>query len=66
MAQDAPGMLGFRPRNTSGPLRAKRGDAHVGSIEKQYKTNFGVRSDMHLDTLLAKEGVGSLKDLLKK
>jgi len=36
MAKDAPGMKGLRSRNESGPLRAKRGDTLVGTIERQY------------------------------
>ena len=66
MAQDAPGMKGSRSRNESGPLRAKRSDAYVGKIEKQYGTNFDVRSDMELGTLLKETGYKSLNDLLRK
>lgn len=57
-------MRGYRSRNESGPLRAKRGDTHVSTIEKQYGIDFGVRDDMHLDTLLEKKGVDSLNDLM--
>ena len=63
-APDAPGMKGFRSRNASGPLREKRGDTHVKTIEKQYDVDFKVRGDMHLDTLLKKKGVASLNDLM--
>ena len=66
MANDAPGMAGYRSRNEEGPLRAKRGDTLVGTIEKQYKIDTGFRSDMRLDTLRDKLGVDSLKDVLKK
>lgn len=52
MAKDAPGMKGFRSRTESGPLRAKRGDTHMGTIEDKYHRNFRVRSDMHLETYL--------------
>jgi hypothetical protein len=62
--KDAPGMAGCRSRTEKGPLRGKRSDTFVGTIEKNYGVNFGVRSDMHLGTLLEKEGVGSLNDLL--
>ncbi len=65
MAKDAPGMRGIRSRNQSGPLREKRGDTHVGTIEKQYDRDFGVRSDMQLDTLLEKTGKASLNDLIQ-
>lgn len=65
-AQDAPGMRGYRSRNESGPLRQKRSDTHVGTIEKQYDVDFNVRSDMQLGTLLKKTGEDSLNDLLHK
>ena len=61
---DAPGMAGCRSRNQKGPLREKRGDTFVGTIEKEYGVDFGVRSDMHLDTLLEQKKVASLNDLL--
>jgi hypothetical protein len=63
---DAPGMRGDRSRDENGELRHKRGDTHVGTIENQYGRNFGVRSDMHLKTLLDREGADSLHDLLKE
>lgn len=66
MAQDAPGMKGVRSRNPHGPLREKRGDTYVETIEKQYGKDFGVHGDMHLDTLLEKRGYKSLNDLLHK
>ncbi|MCX6756301.1 MAG: hypothetical protein NTX85_03100 [Candidatus Nomurabacteria bacterium] len=64
MATDAPGMKGYRSRNEHGPLREKRGDTYVETIEKQYGKDFGVRGDMHLDTLLEQKGFNSLNDLL--
>ena len=64
MAKDAPGMKGIRSRNQSGPLRAKRGDTLVGTIEKQYGVDLGVRSDMRLDTLKERTGMASLHDIL--
>ncbi len=64
MGKDAPGMKGYRSRNEDGRLRQKRGDTHVGTIEEQYGRDFGVRSDMHLDTLLEQKGVTSLNDLI--
>lgn len=62
--KDAPGMRGIRSRNPHGPLREKRGDTHVSTIEQTYGLDFGVRGDMHLDTLLEKKGVESLNDLI--
>lgn len=65
MANDAPGMRGIRCRNENGPLRQKRGDTHVGTIEKIYGVDLNVRSDMHLNTLLQREGVQSLHELIE-
>ena len=64
MAKDAPGMRGYRSRTESGPLRDKRNDTHMGTIEKQYGRDFGVRSDMELGTYLKQSGYKSLNDLL--
>jgi hypothetical protein len=61
---DAPGMKGDRSRTTTGPLRQKRGDTNVHTIEKKYGVDFGVRGDMHLDTLLEQKNANSLNDLL--
>jgi len=64
VAKDAPRMRGYRSRNENGRLRQKRGDTHVVTIEEQYGLNFGVRGGMHLNTLLEREGVASLNDLI--
>lgn len=61
---DAPGMKGNRSRDEDGQLRRKRSDTEVGTIEKQYGRDFDARSDMHLKTLLKREGAGSLHELL--
>jgi hypothetical protein len=63
-SNDAPGMHGNRSRTDTGRLREKRGDTHVGTVEQMYDRDFGVRSDMHLDTLLEREGAKSLNDLI--
>lgn len=65
MANDAPGMRGDRSRNADGQLRQKRSDTHVGAIEEKYGVDLGVRSDMHLGTLLEQRGAASLNDLLR-
>lgn len=65
MAKDARGMRGHRPRNKDGELRDKRDDTHVGTIEKQYNRDFGVRSDMQLGRLLEQTGKKSLNDLIQ-
>lgn len=63
-SNDAPGMKGDRSRTKQGPLRRKRNDTHVGTIEDLYGQDFDVRSDMELGTLLRREGKSSLNDLL--
>lgn len=57
-------MRGYRSRNESGPLRAKPGNTLVGTIERHYGVDLGVRSDMRLDTLKARTGQASLNDIL--
>jgi len=64
MAKDASGMKGYRSRNKKGPLREKRGDTHIKTVEDTYGLDLGVRSDMHLDTYLKKENIKSLNDLV--
>ncbi|MDO8565845.1 MAG: hypothetical protein Q7S04_01495 [Candidatus Moranbacteria bacterium] len=61
---DAPGMRGYRSRNNDGELRDKRDDTHMGTIEKQYGMDFGVRSDMLLGTFLKENNIKSLNDLI--
>jgi hypothetical protein len=61
---DAAGMRGYRSRNQDGQLRDKRDDTHMGTIEKQYGRDFGVRSDMQLGHYLKQKGVDSLNDLI--
>jgi len=62
--KDAPGMRGDRSRNKGGPLRDKRDDTHIGTIEKKYDIDLGVRSDMQLGTFLKRAGIKSLNDLI--
>jgi len=64
MTKDAPGMRGIRSRTKKGPLRDKRDDTHIGTIEKQYGLDLGVRSDMQLGTYLKKNNIKSLNDLV--
>jgi len=65
MAQDVSGMKGNRSRNKTGKLRDKRDDTHMGTIEKQYNRDFGVRSDMELGNFLKKNKIASLNDLIE-
>lgn len=48
-----------------GAIRKKRADTHIGTIEKKYGKDYGVRSDMRLGTYLRKNGYSSLSALLK-
>lgn len=54
-----------RDRNNDGRYRGKRGDTHIGTVEEKYGVDFGVRSDMHLETLRRQMGVRSVEDLLR-
>ncbi len=62
-----PGLNG-RHRNNDGATRAKNGNTKVETLRQTYGDDFaaGRRSDMHLSTLLDREGVKSLNDLLEK
>lgn len=64
MAEDAPNMKGKRSRTKDGTLREKRDDTHMGTIEKIYKRDFEVRSDMELGNFLKRENINSLNDLI--
>lgn len=64
MAKDAPGMKGIRSRNQNGQLRDKRGDTHIGTVEKKYGVNLDARSDMHLGKFLKQHRTKSLNDLI--
>lgn len=46
-------------------IRIKRSDTKVGTIEKQYGRDFGVRSDKQLGNYLKEQGYSSLSRLLK-
>ena len=65
MAKDAPGMRGSRSRNQDGRLRDKRDDTQMGTIEKKYDRDFGVRSDKQLGNFLKEKGIASLNDLIE-
>jgi len=65
MAKDAPGMRGVRSRNENGQLRDKRDDTHMGTIERKYDRDFGVRSDKELGNFLKENGIKSLNDLIQ-
>lgn len=59
-------MGGGRSRDDNGRLRSKRSDTHVGTVEKTYGIDLGTRSDAHLGTVLQRERVQSLDQLVNK
>lgn len=63
---DAPWMKWDRSRNSSWPLRKKRSDTHIGTIEEEYDIDLGVRSDMHLWTYLEQYNIESINDLINR
>lgn len=68
MAKRFPRGLDGRMRDHDGEIRKKRGDTLVGTLRKEYGPSFasGYRADAKLQTVLKKEGVPSLDQLLKK
>jgi len=46
-------------------FRKKRSDTKMGTIEKKYGKDFGVRSDKKLGNYLKEKGYDSLSELLK-
>ena len=46
------------------PFRKKRSDTKMGTIEKMYGKDFGVRSDKKLGNYLKDKGYNSLSELL--
>jgi hypothetical protein len=46
-------------------IRQKRSDTKIGTIEKKYGVNLGVRSDMELGNYLKKTGLPSMSKALK-
>ena len=54
-------------RDTTGPVRDKRGDTRIDTLRQTYGEGFapGVRGDTHLKTLLDRTGSSSLSDYLK-
>ena len=57
-------QTGTRPRIKIAAPRRKRRDTHVGTIEALTGLDFGVRSDMHLGTLLERRNAEWLIEIL--
>ncbi|OGT10784.1 MAG: hypothetical protein A3J49_09760, partial [Gallionellales bacterium RIFCSPHIGHO2_02_FULL_57_16] len=57
-----------RMQDQNGEIRQKRSDTKVETLRKTYGDDFakGYRSDAQLGTVLKREGVDSLDQLLKK
>lgn len=60
--------LDSRCQDEDGEIRRKRGDTLVGTLRNTYGEDFasGYRSDTKLETLLEREGAGSLSQLLRR
>lgn len=54
-----------RQRISNGQYRTKRGDTRIGTVEKEFGVDFGVRSDTKLSTYLKEQGLPSLAKALK-
>ena len=63
-----PKGLDNRMRDQNGEIRQKRSDTKVETLRKTYGDDFakGYRSDAELGTVLKREGVQTLDQLLKK
>jgi hypothetical protein len=63
-----PKGLDGRMRDQDGEIRKKRSDTKVETLRQTYGDDFakGYRSDAHLGTVLKKEGVETLDQLLNK
>lgn len=68
MARNCNSGLDDRCRDDDGSIRRKRGDTLVGTLRQEYGEEFapGVRSDMHLETLLEQADVTSLTEYLRR
>jgi hypothetical protein len=67
-AKHFPKGLDDRQRDQDGQIRHKRSDTKVETLRKEYGEKFaaGYRSDTKLGTVLKKEGLDTLDQLLKK
>lgn len=53
-------------RQNQSQFRQKRSDTLVGTLERKYKVDFNVKSNMKLGNYLKKEGLPSLSQALKR
>ncbi|OGK19020.1 hypothetical protein A3D80_03460 [Candidatus Roizmanbacteria bacterium RIFCSPHIGHO2_02_FULL_40_13b] len=54
-----------RAKNNKGQFTPKRFDTKVGTIEKKYGIDLGVKSNMKLGNYLKQKGYRSLSEMLK-
>lgn len=68
MTRHYPTGLDGRMRDQDGEIRRKRSDTLVRTLRREYGEDFaqGYRADTKLGTVLKREGVESLDQLLKK
>ena len=68
MPKHYPKGLDGRQRDRDGEIRKKRSDTKVGTLRREYGESFarGYRANSTLGTVLKKEGVETLDQLLKK
>lgn len=68
MTKHYPKGLDGRMRDQDGEIRRKRSDTLVRTLRQEYGEEFaqGYRSDTKLGTVLKREGLDSLDQLLKK
>jgi hypothetical protein len=55
----------MRKKNQKGQFVSKRFDTKIGTIEKKYGVDLGVRSDKKLGTYLVEKGYKSLAEMLR-
>ena len=58
-------MKSNRSRTSKGVYRSVRSDTKIGTIEKKYSVDLGVRSDMKLGNYLQQKGYPSLSGMLR-
>jgi hypothetical protein len=68
MTKHFPKGLDNRMRDEDGEIRKKRSDTLVGTLRQTYGEDFaqGYRADAELGSVLKREGVDSLDQLLKR
>jgi hypothetical protein len=58
-------MTADRSRTSKGTYRQVRQDTKIGTIEKKYGVDLGVRSDKKLGTYLKEKGYPSMSSMLR-